>query len=352
MDDFSVSFVIIAYNQERFIREAIQGAWDQSYSPLEIVISDDCSADRTFDIIREEASRYRGPHRVKINRNPKNLGLCGHINRIMELATGGFIVIAAGDDISVPERVARLVEVYREAGGRITSIFTNGYLTDDNGQVKSKLFLNDRDPGSKALWRIAWGEPLVWGGSHAWDRRLFEVFGPISEERPAYEDVAISFRSALIGKIRYLPEPFVYYRQHDGNLHLRGASDDPDRNVEQWLKWQYKYAETQANSMLCHLDDLDVAERKFPERKQEFMQLRRTVEQSIRQTEDKLDMLRSSSSLPKAIITLRFAFRGVSAKRLAQWVLTFYFPRFYLRWMSKKRDRLRLRNANVERQIL
>jgi len=45
-----ITFALFAYNQERFIREAVQGAFSQTYSPLEIIMSDDCSKDRTFDI--------------------------------------------------------------------------------------------------------------------------------------------------------------------------------------------------------------------------------------------------------------------------------------------------------------
>ena len=48
-----LTFAIAAFNQEAFIREAVEAAFAQTYSPLEIVLSDDCSKDRTFDIMKE-----------------------------------------------------------------------------------------------------------------------------------------------------------------------------------------------------------------------------------------------------------------------------------------------------------
>lgn len=51
-----VTFALIAYDQERFIREAVEGAFSQTYSPLEIILSDDCSSDRTFEIIKDVAA--------------------------------------------------------------------------------------------------------------------------------------------------------------------------------------------------------------------------------------------------------------------------------------------------------
>src|SRR3954470_2116700 len=87
-----VTFAVAAFNQERFIREAVEGAFGQTYSPLEIVLSDDCSRDRTFEIIREMAEGYRGPHKVILNRNPVQKSIGGHINRIMEISQGEMIV--------------------------------------------------------------------------------------------------------------------------------------------------------------------------------------------------------------------------------------------------------------------
>jgi len=100
-----VTFAVIAYKQERFVREAVEGAFAQTYRPLEIILSDDCSPDRTFEIMQEMAAAYDGPHRVRLNRNERNLGLASHFNNILSAASGEILVISAGDDISGPSRV-------------------------------------------------------------------------------------------------------------------------------------------------------------------------------------------------------------------------------------------------------
>jgi glycosyltransferase involved in cell wall biosynthesis len=86
-----LTFALFAYNQEQFIAEAVQGALSQTYSPLEIILSDDCSPDRTFEIMQEMASKYNGPNRVIVRRNERNLGLIGHINLVMEIVQGELI---------------------------------------------------------------------------------------------------------------------------------------------------------------------------------------------------------------------------------------------------------------------
>ncbi|WP_417377440.1 glycosyltransferase family 2 protein [Gimesia maris] len=110
----TVTFVVLTYNQERYIENAIKSAFSQTYSPLEILISDDCSTDKTFEIARRLVDEYEGPHLVRLNRNRKNLGIGGHISKISELANGSWIFLAAGDDVSMPERTEHCMGIAGE----------------------------------------------------------------------------------------------------------------------------------------------------------------------------------------------------------------------------------------------
>ena len=125
MDKPLLTFVVLAYNQERFIREAVEGALAQTYSPLEIILSDDCSPDQTFEIMQQMAAEYHGPHKIVLNRNETNQGIGGHVNRVMELTHGELIVMAAGDDISLPHRTQRLYGVWEDSGRKAMSVFSD-----------------------------------------------------------------------------------------------------------------------------------------------------------------------------------------------------------------------------------
>ena len=78
-----VSFCIVAYKAEKYIREAIEGAFSQDYPNLEIIMSDDCSPDKTFDIMKEMAAQYSGPHKIKLNQNKENAGPREHYNTVL-----------------------------------------------------------------------------------------------------------------------------------------------------------------------------------------------------------------------------------------------------------------------------
>jgi glycosyltransferase involved in cell wall biosynthesis len=205
-----LTFALFAYNQEQFVREAVEGAFAQTYSPLEIILSDDGSSDRTFEIMTSMAAAYRGPHAIVLNRNATNLKPGAHVNKVNALARGELVVGAAGDDVSLPQRTERNFEAWVQSERRACSIFSAAVLVDPGGRevgfrrTPYQAHLND-------LRFHVENHSIVLGATHAWQRRLFDVFGPLSPTIVA-EDVVIPFRSLLLGEIRYVEEPLVRYR--------------------------------------------------------------------------------------------------------------------------------------------
>ena len=214
-----ISFLLFAYNQERFIREAVAGAFAQTYSPLEIILSDDCSRDRTFDIMQDMAAAYHGPHRIMLNRNPKNLGIGNHVNALVKLSRGSLIVTAAGDDVSIPHRTQASYEFWLQGNGVIKSLFSNALVIDEKGSGQGPLFAKLIDFSEDMSQFVAVGNCWVAGCTHCFSRELFERFPPL----PAgiiHEDRAIPFRAILLGKIGYTPQQLIHYRRHSTNTFM------------------------------------------------------------------------------------------------------------------------------------
>jgi glycosyltransferase involved in cell wall biosynthesis len=223
-----LTFGIVAYNQETFIQEAVLGAFSQTYSPLQIILSDDCSGDSTFHIMREMAAHYRGPHQVGLNQNPRNEGLCAHVNRVAGLAQGQLIVGSAGDDISLPNRAERIYEAWEDSGRKATSISSRYNVINEHGRpAEYPDQAVDRLPGQVGPFihlhtspaeYISTLRPHVSGCTHAFSPRLFSIFGPLSKD-VTYEDTALGFRSVLAGALTVIDEPLVKYRRHTNNLY-------------------------------------------------------------------------------------------------------------------------------------
>jgi glycosyltransferase involved in cell wall biosynthesis len=214
-----ITYMLMSYNQENFIREAVESAFAQTYSPLEILLTDDASADRTFEIISEMAEAYRGPHRIVLNKNAANMGIGAHVNRAMELASGELVVCAAGDDASMPHRTTRIYEKWNSLGRPVCSIYSNGEVIDENGTFTGMLKSRVPTPPASCEDAVKRGGVGVSGCSHAFSRKVFEVFGPM-DEKVVTEDVVIPFRSLLLGRIHYLDESLIRYRKHGNNISI------------------------------------------------------------------------------------------------------------------------------------
>lgn len=203
-----VSFVLLAYNQERFIRDAVEGAFAQTYAPLEIILSDDCSADRTFEIMSEMAAAYNGPHRILLNRNLKNCGIGGHVNKVNSIAKGQLVVAAAGDDISVADRVQKVVLKWSEDPEKIHLVYSGCKKINIDGSFRS-LNISHREWDLEES--FVRSDDSILGAVCAWSRACVDKFGPLLEGLH-HEDSIFPFRALLLGQIAFVPEPLVDYR--------------------------------------------------------------------------------------------------------------------------------------------
>lgn len=217
-----VSFFVTAYRQEQLVRAAIEGAFAQTWEPLEILLSDDCSPDGTFQVMQEMAAAYRGPHTVILNRNPENLGITAHVDRIMALTRGDFVVQNAGDDVSTPDRTERLVAAWLGSGRRLKAIHTGRRRLDEAGALHEVIDDGPRILAGLTPLEVIRDHGTLVGAGLGWDRDLWRVFGPLGPT-PVFDDFPTAFRASLIGGIGYLPEPLLGYRT--GGTSSRPAGD-------------------------------------------------------------------------------------------------------------------------------
>ncbi|MBW8362817.1 MAG: glycosyltransferase [Kaistella sp.] len=97
------SVLVVTYNQEDFIQETISSLLNQSEMPYEIIILDDCSTDRNWDIILQNQKKH--PDLIKAVRNEVNLGLFPNVKKIRDLYTGNVVSFCAGDDLLEPDTI-------------------------------------------------------------------------------------------------------------------------------------------------------------------------------------------------------------------------------------------------------
>ena len=211
-----VTFALFAFNQEDFVREAIESAFAQDYGPLEIILSDDCSTDRTYEIMQQMAATYDGPHRVIARRNPFNLGTALHVQSAFDASSGDLFVVAAGDDISTPDRVTALTKAW-DAAGRPEGAVHSGRESFRDGRTIARVPAKRTTYSGRDLEGYAEGYWLPAAApTCAYTRGVFERFGPLLGGS-IIEDAPLFLRVALIGEFIACNQPLVRHRLHDAN---------------------------------------------------------------------------------------------------------------------------------------
>lgn len=209
-----VTFALFAYNQERYIREAVEGAFSQTYEPLEIILSDDCSSDRTFEIMQEMAAEYKGPHRLMVRQSEQNMGIGLHIGSVGAQSNGELIIVAAGDDISYENRVMALTQRWLNNDKKVMAIESNfDRITPGGEKIPGRGgFVS----GNFTMERAVAKNIFILGATAAYDKRIFSDFPPLLKT-VVYEDCVLPFRALLLnGNVGFVDDALVAYRQDVG----------------------------------------------------------------------------------------------------------------------------------------
>ena len=227
-----VSIGIPTINRSSLALRAIRSALSQTYSDVEVIVSDDASTDDTVERIRE----IRDPRLVLVEQKER-LGLVGNFDFCLRHATGEFFLLLGDDDVLLPNAIERLVEPFllgkasipANAMGvvwcpcRIASTANSQFWITEAGPNRICLFHarcavcrrsrssahqhfdpNDRMPSRSAVTTSKYGD-LV----------RYRKLGP---RRPA-------------ARIRRLhSEPLVQYTQHQG-------STTSQSSIQQWQHW-------------------------------------------------------------------------------------------------------------------
>jgi glycosyltransferase involved in cell wall biosynthesis len=238
-----VSFLQMSYNQEQYIVSSIKAALAQTYSPMEIIISDDASTDNSWQLIQDLVSKYNGPHKIIISRNENNLGILGNWNKLCSMANGELLVKGDGDDISFPNRVERTVKEWLMYDKKPMLISSSCGIIDLQDNNVGELIVpidgwDERDPEN-----ILNGNPFFHpGSSSASNRILYDTFGPCTYTG---SDIATYVgRAIILGQLVCIRDKLLQYRVGSG--YTTGHANyraNMSRSINHGLKSRYQCLE-------------------------------------------------------------------------------------------------------------
>src|SRR5438067_9338411 len=206
-----VSVIITSYNQQEYLREAIESAIDQTVAAFEIIVADDHSTkDGSIETIREYAARYPGLVRGLFQE--ENVGIPKNRNSALRMVKGDHVAILDGDDRLLPRFIER-------HGAALTATpqahvsYSNRYDINQLGERRSHD--HGPQPSGGVLAYVARGRKGILRSMVA-KYDLVKAAGFLDENHYHYDGFILTLRLAKLTPFVYLPDPLMEKREHAG----------------------------------------------------------------------------------------------------------------------------------------
>jgi glycosyltransferase involved in cell wall biosynthesis len=130
-----VTILAISYNQQQFVRDALDSVKQQSYSNIQLIIADDGSTDGTKGIIKQWISD-NWPGATFID-HPTNLGLTKNLNSARQFIEGKYYQFLGCEDIMMPDKIARQVQLL-ENNSEVDIVYSDMYRMNEDGSIETQ----------------------------------------------------------------------------------------------------------------------------------------------------------------------------------------------------------------------
>ncbi|SHF43476.1 Glycosyl transferase family 2 [Mariniphaga anaerophila] len=210
-----VSVIVVTYNSSKFIRETLESIKLQSYSNIELIISDDCSSDNTIEIcqkwLEENKSRFTTTKLITVS---KNTGIPANCNRGLNESHGSLLKFIAGDDVILPDFICESLNAF-QTDSQVAVTYTSSKTIDEKGQVIKSL------PTEKYKSGFIFEELFFvkfWPAAPSFmftRQAVMEVGG--FDESIVVEDYLLVLKLAQKYKIQHINKFLTYYRIHSSN---------------------------------------------------------------------------------------------------------------------------------------
>lgn len=195
-----ISIAVVTYNSSQMVIDTLESVKAQTYSAIELIVSDDCSTDNTLIVVREWIAKNKDRFvDVKLLSSDENKGIAPNRNKCVREASGEWIKFLDSDDLLTSQAIESYASAINE---KIHFIIGNYIPFNEEGE---KTIEKNRITLPTLILR----------------KKTFEQLGGFDERFPMLEDYPFFHKAKKAGYIfDWIDEPIVYYRMHLGSIQL------------------------------------------------------------------------------------------------------------------------------------
>ena len=199
-----ISIAMATYNGEKYLKEQLESIYAQTYKNIEVIVTDDCSTDKTVEILKQYAASYQ----LKYFVNEQNLGYVKNFEKAISLCSGDFIALSDQDDIWEKDKLEILLN---KIGSNLLIHSDCSIIDNQSNMIKpywkeKNLYHTD--------FRTLLFKNVVTGCTVLFNKDLLNGALPFPEGI-AYHDWWLALYAAKHDRITYTSKCLTQYRQHN-----------------------------------------------------------------------------------------------------------------------------------------
>ncbi|MEQ1799208.1 MAG: glycosyltransferase [Lacibacter sp.] len=215
-----VSIIIVTYNSAEFILDMFESAKNQTYSNIELIITDDNSTDCTIDLCKKWlAENSRLFSNTKLIESKINTGTSANLNRGILASSGDWVKFIAGDDYLYPDCISEFIKKSVEKPGVVfifSTVARNG--VPFNRKEYKAFFESTNAEQYKALLK----ENILPAPATFIKRETIIKLNGFNEEFRLLDDYPFFLKASKTGiKFDFIEKPLVYYRTHENSTSIQ-----------------------------------------------------------------------------------------------------------------------------------
>ena len=214
----TIDVLLATYNGEKYIKEQIDSILNQSYKNIRLIISDDCSKDKTQEILKEYEKK---DNRIELHIQEKNLGVVKNIEFLLKQIKNKYYMLSDQDDVWLPEKIEKSLETLLK--NNVDLVFGDLEVVDQDLKTMYPSFgdfmlLNKKIHKYINSNRLNYIYNCVTGCTILAKKETIQKILPLPKKsKYLIHDHWIGLMTSIYGKVAYMPEKYIKYRQHGNN---------------------------------------------------------------------------------------------------------------------------------------
>ena len=214
----TVDILLATYNGEKYVIEQIESILHQTYKNIRLLISDDCSTDDTRQILEQYQKK---DNRIEIFFQEKNLGYIRNFAFLLNQVKNKYYMLSDQDDVWLPEKVEKSIQFLKQNNADL--VFGDLKVVDKDLNTIYPSFgdfmkLNRKIKKCIDSYKVNYLYNCVTGCTIlAKSSTITNILPLPHSSKYVVHDHWIGLMTSLNGKLAYMPEKYILYRQHGNN---------------------------------------------------------------------------------------------------------------------------------------